>query len=60
MTFLVFSETDAIDDKGYVTCDCCHESGVYDVWDQKPVRDMYWLEPDGLYVCQNCFGEVEL
>lgn len=60
MNAIVFSEVGAINDRGYVTCDCCHRSGLEDTWNREELRAIYFMEPDGLYVCEHCLGEIDL
>ncbi len=53
-------EIPPIDDRGYVACDCRHQSGIEDVWRMIQMRTMFFFHQEGIRVCEHCFGEIEL
>lgn len=59
MSVVHVEEINPANSRGYVTCDCCSESILNDMTDNIPDRIMYYLEPDGLYVCEKCLPELE-
>ena len=40
-------------------CDVCYEAYYHDLWDDKPIRQFYWSESEGLCVCEHCIDQLE-